>query len=100
MYVYIPPTDCVLFCSSGEETGRLFYLGDNDELGLNGIYQVWEDIYDLIIRDYVTDVYVDVMETFIGASIKVKQLDWSLQLFFSVNANSSSDGRHSGRSSS
>ena len=38
------------------------------------MYQVWEDIYDLIIRDYVTDVYVDVMETFIGASIKVKPL--------------------------
>lgn len=49
----------------------MFYLGDNDEIGLNGVYQVWEDIYDLIIRDYVSDVYVDVMETFIGASIKV-----------------------------
>ena len=45
------------------ETARIFD---------NGPYQVWEDIYDLIIRDYVTDVYVDIMETFIAASIKVK----------------------------
>ena len=49
----------------------MFNIGNNDEIGLNGVYQVWEDIYDLIIRDYVSDVYVDVMETFIGASIKV-----------------------------
>ena len=52
---YFPSSDLV-------ETGRVFG---------NGPYQVWEDVYDLIIRDYVSDVYVDVMETFIGASIKV-----------------------------
>ena len=63
----------------------MFYLGDNDEIGLNGVYQVWEDIYDLIIRDYVSDVYVDVMETFIGASIKVTLVDLVNYSFLSTH---------------
>ena len=37
-------------------------------------YDIWEDLYELIIKDYISDVYSDVIETFLGASIKVYEL--------------------------
>ena len=38
---------------------------------MDSIDNIWEDHFDLIINDYTSSVYVDIMETFIGASIKV-----------------------------
>ena len=49
------------FIFSQEATGRVF----------GSAYDIWEDLYELIIKDYISDVYSDVIETFLGASIKV-----------------------------
>ena len=51
-------------------TGRVF----------GSAYDIWEDIYELIIKDYISDVYSDVIETFLGASIKVLLLGLRVSL--------------------
>ena len=35
------------------------------------IYDTWAGHYNNIIKDYIEDVYPDVIETFLGATIKV-----------------------------
>ena len=37
-------------------------------------YNEWlTDIYELIVKEYVEDVYVDIIETYVIATIKVKR---------------------------
>ena len=66
------------FFSSADKHGTGRFLDSS-------LSQVWEDHFDLIINDYISSVYVDVMETFIGASIKVDIRSTSQNVFvFSI----------------
>ena len=38
------------------------------------IYDTWAGHYNNIIKDYIADIYPDVVETFLGATIKVQNL--------------------------
>lgn len=33
--------------------------------------QAWDGLWEFVVKDYISDIYPDVIETFIGATVKV-----------------------------